>query len=86
LEQISKIVLDNPGIAKKFKYPGLEKDQLFKAEFTYINNEKKYKDYYSSLNINLIKRKIWHNTNIVLYYKIIGSIDQVIKDMILRNK
>jgi hypothetical protein len=74
-EQLSKIVSDNPCIATKFEYPGLAKDQLFKSNFVHLDDKKKCKDCYSSLNVNLVKRKKRDSTNIVLHYGTIGSAD-----------
>jgi nucleoside phosphorylase len=85
-ELLSKMLLDNPGMAKKFKYPGLEKDQLFKPEFTHVNDKKQCKDCCGSLTINLVKRKKRHSTDVVLHYGTIGSADQVMKDATLRDK
>lgn len=85
-ERLSKMLLDNPGMAKKFKYPGLKKDQLFKTDFAHVNAKKECKDCCGSLHVNLVKRKKRHSTDIVLHYGTIGSADQVMKDARLRDK
>ncbi len=84
--QLSRMVSNNPRMAIKFEYPGLEKDQLFKSKFVHLNDKKKCKDCCGSLDVNLVRRKKRDSTDIVLHYGTIGSADQVIKDATLRDK
>ena len=80
------MVLDNPRMARKFEYPGLAEDQLFKSNFVHLNDKRQCKDCCGSLDVNLVKRKKRDSTDIVLHYRTIGSADQVIKDAALRGK
>jgi nucleoside phosphorylase len=85
-KQLSKMVSDNPRMAKKFEYPGLADDQLFKSNFVHLNDQKRCKDCCGSLDVNLVKRKKRDSTDIVLHYGTIGSADQVMKDATLRDE
>jgi nucleoside phosphorylase len=85
-EQLSDMVLRNPGMAKKFQHPGLAKDQLFKSDFVHLDDRKQCKDCCGLSDVNLVKRKTRRDTTIKLYYGTIGSADQVMKDAKLRDK
>ncbi len=85
-ERLSKMVLDNPLMARKFEYQGLAKDQLFKSNFVHLNDKKRCKDCCDALDDNLVERKERKSTDIIIHYGTIGSADQVMKDATLRDK
>jgi nucleoside phosphorylase len=85
-EQLSDMVLRNPGMAKKFKYPGLAKDQLFISDCIHLDDKKQCRECCKLTDANLAKRNPRRDTAVKLHYGTIGSADQVMKDAKLRDK
>lgn len=83
-ELLSKMHCDNPGMSK-FRYPGAEKDHLFKASVAH-HEGKKCEGCQGPHNINLVRRKKRASDDPQIHYGTIGSADQVMKDAMLRDK
>jgi nucleoside phosphorylase len=85
-EKLSKMVLDNPLMAREFQYPGSAKDRLFKSDIVHVDGKKSCKSCCGPLDVNLVKRKDRYDSAPHLHYGTIGSADQVMKDATLRDK
>lgn len=84
-ELLSKMLVDNPRMEKKFKHPGSAKDQLFKSEIAHVAG-KKCESCRGPGDMNLVKRKQRSSDEPQIHYGTIGSADQVMKDALLRDK
>jgi nucleoside phosphorylase len=85
-EKLSKMVLENPLMAREFQYPGSAKDRLFKSNIVHVDGKKSCKYCCGPLDVNLVKREDRYDSAPHLHYGTIGSADQVIKDATLRDK
>ncbi|KAJ9482472.1 hypothetical protein VN97_g10963, partial [Penicillium thymicola] len=84
-ELLSKMLVDNPRMEKKFKHPGSAKDQLFKSEISHVAG-KKCELCRGPDDMNLVKRKQRSSDEPQIHYGTIGSADQVMRDALLRDK
>ncbi|KGO64718.1 hypothetical protein PITC_052630 [Penicillium italicum] len=84
-EILSNMLANNPRMEKKFKHPGLAKDQLFKSEISHVAG-KKCESCRGPDDANLVKRKQRSSDEPQIHYGTIGSADQVMKDALLRDK
>jgi nucleoside phosphorylase len=85
-EKLSKMVLENPLMAREFQYPVSAKDRLFKSNIAHVDGKKSCKSCCGPLDVNLVKRKDRYDSAPRLHYGTIGSADQVMKDATLRDK
>jgi nucleoside phosphorylase len=83
-ELLSKMLAANPAMAK-FRYPGREKDRLFRADFAHLEGKKSCKACCGGDNANLVMRSNRTDTAPKIHYGTIGSADQVMKDATLRD-
>ncbi|KAJ5643848.1 uncharacterized protein N7484_006355 [Penicillium longicatenatum] len=83
-ELLSEMHCGNPGMGK-FRYPGAENDQLFKASVAH-HEGKKCEGCKGPHDINLVRRKKRASDDPQIHYGTIGSADQVMKDAMLRDK
>ncbi|KAL4884869.1 hypothetical protein BJY04DRAFT_214751 [Aspergillus karnatakaensis] len=83
---VDEAIHRNPGMSKRFKYPGPEKDKLFKAETVHVEGRKTCKACLGESQQNLIIREERDSLNPVVHYGTIGSGNTVMRDAILRDK
>jgi nucleoside phosphorylase len=77
---------ENPGLARNFKYQGVEKDQVIKPHIVHPKNAETCKACFGSGNANVVQQKRRKDPLIpVLHYGTIGSADQVMKDPAKRD-
>lgn len=80
-KHLSTMTKENPGLARNFRYQGVEKDQLFKPEVEHPSGAESCKGCCDSSNANVVQRKKRKDPLVpVLHYGTIGSADQVMKD------
>jgi len=83
-EYISKMLESTePMMREKFKYPGIELDQLFEADYDHKNGGKGCKDCDKG---RLVTRKPRGTSDPVIHYGLIGSANQVIEHGVTREK
>lgn len=75
-----------PRMALSFKFPGKEKDRLFKTEVVHLEGRKPCKHCCGHGNVNLVRRPDRSTTAPSIHYGTIGSADQVMKDALLRDQ
>ncbi|KAL4758906.1 nucleoside phosphorylase domain-containing protein [Aspergillus foveolatus] len=84
-QTLAEMVSRYPALTKKFRYPGSQKDYLFKSYFVHKAGRRTCKTCRNSDN-DLVKRPNRPDNSPRLHYGTIGSADQVINDAILRDK
>lgn len=85
-ERLVQTLSENPLMAEEFKYPGLEKDRLFKPDVVHREGKKSCKACCGLNNANLVRRLDRSGTAPKIHYGTIGSADQVMKDAALRDQ
>lgn len=80
-----KMLTNNPAMIH-FQHPSLEKDRLFRPDVVHVEGKKSCRDCCGLDNANIVQRKARPNTAPQIHSGTIGSVDQVIKDPILRDQ
>ncbi|KAL4782158.1 hypothetical protein BJX76DRAFT_369374 [Aspergillus varians] len=83
---LEEVLANNPGMVELFRYPGKEKDRLFKSGVIHKQGKRSCKACRGSNDINLVRRSDRPTSNPRTHYGTIGSADQVVKDAVLRDK
>ncbi|KAH8126593.1 purine and uridine phosphorylase [Trichoderma asperelloides] len=82
-QYISDMLKSNEKMKRHFSHPGLEHDQLFRADYEHLNGESTCR---SCDTEGLVFRKSRENTDPVVHYGLIGSANQVMKHGVTRDK
>ena len=82
------MITKNPRLREKYQHPGAEHDRLYESTYTHRRGDDRYVIGYDSTSPPLVRqsRRKLNPDEPIVHYGLIASADQLIKDVITRDR